>query len=55
VKEIMLFHGTRKTDPKEIYEDKEESFNVNFTGDNNYLGRGTYFAVKSSYSERYAH
>lgn len=47
VKEMMLFHGTRGTDPKIIYQDKEESFNINYTGDSNYLGRGTYFAVKS--------
>lgn len=51
----MLFHGTRNTDPKIIYQDKEESFNINYTGDSNYLGRGTYFAVKSEYSHGYAY
>lgn len=44
VKEMMLFHGTNTTDPKLIYEDKELCFNVNYAGDNNSLGRGTYFA-----------
>jgi hypothetical protein len=44
VKEMMLFHGTKTTDPKVIYEDKELSFNINYTSDNNLLGRGTYFA-----------
>ena len=51
---MMLFHGTRGTDPKLIYEDKEECFNINYTGDNNYLGRGTYFAERSQYSDPYS-
>lgn len=55
IKEMMLFHGTRQTDPKIIYEDKEECFNINYTGDNNYLGRGTYFAERPEYSHAYAY
>jgi hypothetical protein len=31
IKEMCLFHGTRHTDPKVIYEDKEDCFNINFT------------------------
>lgn len=52
---MMLFHGTRSTEPKRIYEDKEESFNINYTSDSNYLGRGTYFAVTPEYSNNYAY
>ena len=55
VKEMKLYHGTRNTNPKILYEDKEECFNINFTGDNNYLGRGTYFAEKSEYSVPYSY
>ncbi len=29
---MLLYHGTRHTDPKQIYEDKEDGFNVNYTG-----------------------
>ena len=55
VKEMKLYHGTRTTDPKILYEDKEECFNINYTGDNNFLGRGTYFAEKSEYSHNYSY
>ncbi len=41
---MLLYHGTRTTDPKLIYQDKEDGFNVNYTGQQNYLGRGIYFA-----------
>ena len=51
----MLFHGTKKTNPKIIYEDREESFNINYTSDSNLLGRGTYFATTSEYSHNYRH
>lgn len=44
VKELKLFHGTRTTDPRVIYEDREQSFNINYTSDSNTMGRGTYFA-----------
>jgi hypothetical protein len=44
VKKMELFHGTRSTNPEEIYKDKEESFNINYSSDSNLLGRGIYFA-----------
>ena len=53
VKTMRLFHGTRKTNPEEIYRDKEESFNINYSSDNNLLGKGIYFAEKSEYSNDY--
>lgn len=53
VKTMQLFHGTRSTNPEEIYRDKEESFNINYSSDNNLLGKGIYFAEKSEYSNSY--
>lgn len=54
-KEMMLFHGTKYTDPRIIWEDKEEGFNINYSADSNLLGRGIYFAEKSEYSMGYMH
>ena len=53
VKKMELFHGTRDTNPEEIYKDKEESFNINYSSDSNLLGRGIYFAEKAEYSNSY--
>lgn len=50
---MELFHGTRATNPEDIYKDKEESFNINYSSDNNLLGKGIYFAEKSEYSNSY--
>lgn len=47
VKKMELFHGTRGTNPEEIYKDKEECFNINYSSDSNLLGRGIYFAERS--------
>ena len=44
LKEMKLYHGTSTVNPKNLYEDKETCFNVNFTSEGNFLGRGTYFA-----------
>ena len=55
VKKMELFHGTRNTSPEEIYKDKEESFNINYSSDSNLLGRGIYFAERSEYSDSYRH
>ena len=44
IKKMRLFHGTRGTEPETIYRDKEEAFNINYSSDNNLLGRGIYFA-----------
>ena len=51
---MFFFHGTNTTNPKIIYEDKEDCFNINYTSESNLLGRGTYFAEKSEYSLSYS-
>ncbi len=38
-----------------IYEDKEESFNINFASDSNLFGRGIYFAKEAAYSHTYTY
>lgn len=52
-KEKLLFHGTRDTDPKDIYKG-DSSFDVKFSRDGMW-GKGIYFAVNASYSNTYAH
>ena len=52
-KEKLLFHGTRDTDPKEIYKG-DSSFDVKFSRQGLW-GTGNYFAVNASYSDTYAH
>ena len=52
---MYLFHGTRSYNPENIYLDKEESFNINFSSDTNYFGRGIYFADQAKYSDNYHH
>ena len=51
---MMLYHGTRQTNPEVIYSDKEESFNINYSSDANLLGKGIYFAEESNYSKNYS-
>ena len=48
-----LWHGSRNTDPKIIYEG-EEGFNVIYSSDGMW-GKGLYFAQDASYSHKYAH
>lgn len=55
IKELNLFHGTRAHDPSGVYQDKEEAFNINYSSERNYFGRGIYFAQEASYSKRYAY
>ena len=52
-REKLLFHGTRDTDPKEIYKG-DSSFDSKFSRQGLW-GRGNYFAVNASYSDIYAH
>ena len=52
-REKLLFHGTRDTDPKEIYKG-DSSFDMRFSRQGLW-GRGNYFAVNASYSDAYAH
>ena len=51
--EKLLFHGTRDTDPKDIYKG-DSSFDIKFS-EKGLWGRGNYFAVNASYSDTYAH
>jgi len=52
--EKLLFHGTRDTDPKEIYKG-DSSFDIKFSKQGLW-GRGNYFAVNASFSDSsYAH
>ena len=52
--EKLLFHGTRNTDPKDIFK-SEKGFDFRYSSDGLW-GRGTYFAVKASYSDQsYSH
>jgi len=41
---MQLFHGTASTNPEVIYGDKDDGFNINYSSENNMLGRGVYFA-----------
>ena len=52
-REKLLFHGTRDTDPKEIYKG-DSSFDMRFSRQGHW-GKGNYFAVNASYSDAYAH
>ena len=54
VREMKLYHGTGSVDPAILYGDKEICFNVNFTNDYNSLGKATYFAEESAYSNDYS-
>lgn len=53
LREKMLFHGSRGTDPKEIYAG-DASFDMRFSG-NGMWGKGNYFAVNASYSNGFAY
>ena len=52
-REKTLFHGTRNTDPREIYEG-DDSFDMRLSSDGMW-GKGNYFAVNALYSDGYAH
>lgn len=51
--ELELFHGTRNTDPTNIYQNVQNSFDFKFSSGGMW-GRGSYFAVNSKYSHGYA-
>jgi O-acetyl-ADP-ribose deacetylase (regulator of RNase III)/RNA recognition motif-containing protein len=53
VNERELFHGTRKNDPKHIYEG-EDGFDMRFSSTGMW-GLANYFAVNASYSDTYAY
>lgn len=54
IKEKDLWHGTRNTHPKEIYEAFDEGFDLQYSNDGMW-GRGLYFAVNAKYSVAYSH
>lgn len=45
---MLLFHGTRKTEPKTIYETNDVGFDLQYSNNGKY-GRGLYFAVNAKY------
>lgn len=53
VNEKLLFHGTRGTPPKKIY-NSEQGFD-NRLASTGLWGEGIYFAVDASYSDKFAH
>eukprot|EP00756_Hemistasia_phaeocysticola_P019244 Hpha_TRINITY_DN15647_c4_g11::TRINITY_DN15647_c4_g11_i3::g.101203::m.101203 len=50
----LLWHGTRNTDPRTIWEGVH-GFDRNYCSSQCMWGTASYFAVNSSYSHRYAH
>ena len=53
VNEKQLFHGTRGTDPREIY-DSDAGFDMRFSAQGMW-GQANYFAFNASYSNNYAY
>ena len=53
INEMLLFHGTRNAPPSDIYQ-HEEGFDMRF-GRAGMWSKGNYFAVKASYSNKYAY
>jgi hypothetical protein len=51
-KTMRLFHGTKSTNPKEIYSGKEEGFDMRYSLDG-YYGGGLYFHQRVKYSHNY--
>ncbi len=48
VKQMKLWHGTRKNNPEQIF--SEDGFNIAFAQKKSAFGPGLYFAEKASYS-----
>ena len=53
--EKSVWHGTSATDPKLIYEDKQDGFIFQYSSSSNLWGAGAYFAENASYSDGYAY
>jgi len=51
-KQCQLFHGTRYSDPSQIYSGKHASFDFRLSKEGLW-GRGAYFAVNASYSHKF--
>ena len=51
---VSVWHGTRTTDPRVIYEDEADGFMMQYSNEGMW-GRGLYFAENASYSDSYAH
>lgn len=56
ISEKLLFHGTRKTDPKVIVK-SVKGIDFRYSSEDRSLlwGKGAYFAVNASYSDNYSH
>jgi hypothetical protein len=52
--EVSVWHGTRTTDPRGIYEDRQDGFMMQFSNGGMW-GRGIYFAENASYSNTYSY
>lgn len=52
--EMLLFHGTKHNNPREIYEG-DMGFSVDKFGRSGLWGKGTYFAVNASHSDEWAY
>ena len=52
--EVLLWHGSRKTDPKLIYQGDKHAFDIRFANEG-WWGYGYYFAQNANYSTNYAH
>ena len=51
--EMLLFHGSRQTQPEQIYK-SEKGFDFRFANQGLW-GEGAYFAVNAQYSDKYAY
>jgi hypothetical protein len=49
-----LWHGTRDSHPKLFYTG-EEGFDIKFSRQGGYWGKGIYFAENAKYSNHYSH
>jgi hypothetical protein len=54
INRLLLFHGTRQTDPVQIYKNFDTGFDLQYAAYGAY-GKGIYFARDASYSHGFAH
>jgi len=54
INRLLLFHGTRQTDPAAIYRNFDTGFDLQYAAYGAY-GKGIYFARDASYSHGFAH
>ena len=54
INRMLLFHGTRQTEPERIYKNFDTGFDLQYAAHGAY-GKGIYFARDASYSHGFAH